>query len=192
MGGAAGGVHLPVMVDFHNLNVRVRETGCRLLCQTAQHRNAKAHVAGVENGNFFGSVENQLPLFGGVAGGPDDGGAAVGLCIAENVRRGGVMGKVDDHVGGDRAKLIKGSGHAVFTVDADPANHLAAQTLGNQFPHGAVGAAEDRSHTFTPSARSSANMALRSGSSMGVSGRRRCSSPKPMADTAALTGMGLT
>ena len=40
MGGSAGGIHLPVVVDLQDLNIRLRESGGGLLGQTAQHRDA--------------------------------------------------------------------------------------------------------------------------------------------------------
>ena len=40
MGGSAGGIHLPIVVDLQDLNVRLRESGGGLLGQTAQHRDS--------------------------------------------------------------------------------------------------------------------------------------------------------
>src|SRR5699024_3187703 len=104
----------------------------------------------------------------------------------------GMMRKVNDHIRFHRAQLVKGFAYAVFPVDADLAHHILAQNAANQFSHGAVGAAKYCFHTLIPSFLISAYSLARVSSSMGVRGRRRFSSPKPMAETAALTGMGLT
>ena len=108
------------------------------------------------------------------------------------VGNGGVVGKVDDHIGFHLSQLGKGFGYSVFAVDADLAHDLFTKQTGNQLAHGAVGAEEYCSHTSIPSFRISSYSLARVASSMGVRGSRRFSSPKPMADTAALAGMGLT
>ena len=50
---AAGSVHLPGVMGLHDLDVRIGEEGGGLLHQTAQHRNAQAHIAGIEHRNFL-------------------------------------------------------------------------------------------------------------------------------------------
>ena len=61
------------------------------------------------------------------------------------------MGKIDQHIGADCAQLFKGLGNAVFAVNADAAYHLVAEDAVDQLAHGAVGAAQNRSHTLIPS-----------------------------------------
>ena len=176
-GGAAGGIHLAVVVYFHNLDVRIGEENGSLLCKAAQHRDAKAHVAGIENGDLLGGGVNQFLFLRGVTGGADDSGAAIGLGIGQHVRNGGMVGKVDQHIGRNGTQFLKSLGNTVFTVDADTADNFAAEDAIDQLAHGAVGAAQNRSHTSIPSFLISAKRTALVASSMGVRGRRRKSAP---------------
>ena len=101
------------------------------------------------------------------------------------------MREVNDHIGLHPAQFPECPCHTVCTVQADAANHLVPQNAGNQLPHGTVGTAQYGFHTFTPSWRRWFIIRWRFSSCMGTRGRRRFSLPKPMAEMAALTGMGL-
>ena len=90
-------------------------------------------------------------FFRGMAGGAHHQSAVVCLGVADHVGNGSVVGKVDDDVGVGVTQFRKGSGDAVFTVQAYPGGDFAAQDAVNELAHGAVGAAENGSHLSTPS-----------------------------------------
>ena len=146
MGGAAGGVHLPVVVDFQDFNVRLGKTGGGFLGDAAQHRNAKAHIVGVEHRDFFrGGINEGLLLFR-VSGGADDQGAALGEGIPGYFGNSSVVGKVDDRFGLHIGKLLCVLCYPIFSIQAHKACHLLPQSLLEKLTHGAVGAPDYRSH----------------------------------------------
>ena len=173
MGGAAGGVHFPGVVGFHDFDVRLGEEGGGLLHQPAQNGNTQTHITRVEHGNFFGGLKNQGLFLGCVAGGADDGGGAGLFGVGEHIGGGGVVREVHDHVGGDFTQLGEGLRHVVFAVDAHPAHNFLTKEVVNQLAHGAVGAAENHFHTFIPNFLISFSSFSLFPSSMGVRGSRR-------------------
>ena len=172
-GGAAGSVHLAVVVDFHDLDVGVGEAGGGLLGQAAQDSDAQAHVAGIEDGDLPGCCEDHLLLLRGVAGGADHDGHLIALGVVQNISDGGVVGEVDENVGGHVAQVCEGLGDVVLAVDADTAHDLTGEGGIDQLAHGAVGAAEDGSHAITPSFFISFSRRSSFWGSMGVRGIRR-------------------
>ena len=138
-------------MDLYNFNIRIRESGSGLLGQTAQHRNAQAHVSGIKYGDFHCGSTNDGLFFFRVAGGADHGGAAVRLCKGDHIPGCAVVGKIDDHIRIHRAQLLRAAGNAITAVGADPAHHFIAQNPVDQLAHGAVGAPKNRFHTSIPS-----------------------------------------
>ena len=144
-------------MGFHNLNVCVREEGGGLLGQTAQHRYPQAHVAAEKDGNFPGGIGNHGLFLLGVAGGADYCRCADSLGVGQHIGDGTVVGEINDHVRFHGPQFRKGPGDAVFSVQADLAHHFVTQNAADQLSHGAVGAANDCFHTFTPSFLISSN-----------------------------------
>ena len=179
-------------MNLYDFNIRLRKGRCRLFGKAAQHRNAQAHISGIEHGDFFSGGINQLLFRLCVTGCADHHGAALGLSIAQNRFHRAVVREIDDHIPMEISQLLKGFASAVFAVNADSAHQVFSQCSTNQLTHCAVGSAYNGSHTCTPSRRISARSFARFSGSMGVIGRRIYSLPKPIALTAALAGMGLT
>ena len=140
-------------MNFHDFNIRVGEIPGSFLGQTAQNSDAQAHIAGIEHRQFLGSLINQCLFFGGMAGGAYHHAAADFSGIGEHIRNGSVMGKVNDQIRFHSTQFIKSLGNAVFTVNADPAHNFTGHQTVDQLAHGAVGTAQYRSHTCTPSFR---------------------------------------
>ena len=112
-----------------------------------------------------------------MAGGTDDGGTVPGHGVVEYVCHGAMVGEIDDHLRLHVRQLRKVLAGAVFPVHTDLSHRGFSQGGTDQLPHSAIGAADNRSHTFTPCLRISAKSFARFSGSMGVSGRRICSSP---------------
>ena len=123
-GGAAGGIHFPDVVRFHDLNVRLGEGGRCLPGQTAQHRDAQTHIAGIEHRQFLGCFVDQCFFLCCMAGGADDHRAVNLPGIVKNIRHSGMMGKVDEHIGA--AAFIGTTGH---TPEEKELIYAAAQDI---------------------------------------------------------------
>ena len=177
MGGAAGGVHLPIVVNFQDFNIRLREGCGGLGSQAAQHRNAQAHIAAEKHGDFPGGIMNQLLFFLRMAGGADDSGAVLCQGVAKHVCHSAMVGEIDDHFRLHVRQLGKVLAGTVFPIHTDLSHRGFSQGGTDQLSHSAIGTADNRSHTFTPCLRISAKSFARFSGSMGVSGRRICSSP---------------
>ncbi len=95
-------------MSLHDFNVRIREEGGRLPGQAAQHRNAQAHIAGVEHRDLLGRLVNQRFFLRGVAGGADHRPQAMGLGIGQHIRHGAMVGKVNHHIRLHRGQVGKG------------------------------------------------------------------------------------
>ena len=117
----------------------------------AEHGDAEADIAGEEDRQGFGRFPDQGFFFRGVAGGADDQGHGIFLRIGDYIGGGGMVGEIDEHVGIHPAQLGKGSGGSVFAVNADLTHDFLTQDAADQLAHGAVGAANNGSHTLTPS-----------------------------------------
>ena len=150
---AAGGVDLLIVVDLHDLNLRVGKGLGSLLGKVHQQRHAHGHVARKEHRDLPGSLVNGGALFRGVAGGADDHRQLPRLGIVQERPHGAVEGKIDDDV---RRALVLGQGVKLpfFRAGGELRAHRGGQgAAGGGFhqgqellPHAPGGAVYDNLH----------------------------------------------
>ena len=102
--GAAGGVHLFVVVALYDLDVKVlpQQQG-RLTGQLGEHIDAQGEVGGAEDGDGPGRRFDLQELVLGVAGGGQHHGQLPLDAVAQQGGEGGGVGEVHRRLGGDGA-----------------------------------------------------------------------------------------
>ena len=89
-GGAAGGVHLPVVMPLHDLHIVVAaQDGSGPAHQLQQHIDAQGHVPGAEDGHQLGGLVDGGQLLLRVAGGGQDQGDLAGGAELQQALEGG-------------------------------------------------------------------------------------------------------
>ena len=149
-GGAAGGVGLPVVVGLDDLHVRPAEDGGGLLHQAGQEGHPHGHIEGLKHGDGLAPRLQQGQLLRGVPRGGGHQGELPGRAVVHELLSPGVVGEVDDRVGG--AVVVRQGGvHPVASHPVHPDGGVAAlgQQAADLLPHAAQSAVYDDVHGRT-------------------------------------------
>ena len=99
-GGSAGRINLPVMVLFHDFNIKTGfcQNGGRLLQQILEQVDSKGHIRRLENGRLFGNRIYPCELFFGKAGGAQHAGRFRLLTEGKQIVHRFCRGKIHDDI----------------------------------------------------------------------------------------------